>query len=50
MPFTKCPECGSENLIHISGCVICNDCGWSPCKGIIKLINKKYNKYITKWI
>lgn len=27
----KC-NCGGENLIRESGCVICKDCGWSACK------------------
>jgi len=25
-----CPECGS-NVEHVSGCVICYNCGWSRC-------------------
>jgi len=27
-----CPDCGSYNLAREGGCVICMDCGWSPCK------------------
>lgn len=30
-----CPECGSKNLVHESGCVVCMDCGWSPCIAIL---------------
>lgn len=26
-----CPECGSESLVHESGCQTCADCGYSPC-------------------
>jgi ribonucleoside-diphosphate reductase alpha chain len=25
-----CPECGS-NVEHVSGCVVCYNCGWSKC-------------------
>lgn len=25
-----CPECGGE-ILHVSGCVQCNNCGWSRC-------------------
>ena len=28
--FTTCPECGS-NVEHVSGCVVCYNCGWSKC-------------------
>jgi ribonucleoside-diphosphate reductase alpha chain len=27
---TACPECGS-NVEHVSGCVVCYQCGWSKC-------------------
>lgn len=27
----KCPECGSSNLKHETGCVTCLDCNWSKC-------------------
>jgi ribonucleoside-diphosphate reductase alpha chain len=27
---TTCPECGS-NVEHVSGCVVCYNCGWSKC-------------------
>ena len=27
---TACPECGS-NVEHMSGCVVCYNCGWSKC-------------------
>ena len=27
---STCPECGS-NVEHMSGCVICYNCGWSKC-------------------
>lgn len=27
----KCPECGSEKVVHEAGCKRCVDCGWSPC-------------------
>ena len=27
---TACPECGS-NVEHVSGCVVCYNCGWSKC-------------------
>lgn len=27
----KCPECGSTDIIHESGCKRCDACGWSPC-------------------
>ncbi|MGA9115874.1 MAG: ribonucleotide-diphosphate reductase subunit alpha, partial [Bacteroidota bacterium] len=27
---TACPECGS-NVEHVSGCVVCYNCGWSRC-------------------
>ena len=26
-----CPVCGSENLSYKTGCLSCNDCGWSKC-------------------
>ncbi len=25
-----CPECGAD-LIHANGCVLCSQCGYSPC-------------------
>ncbi len=25
-----CPECGS-NVEHVTGCVVCYNCGWSRC-------------------
>ena len=30
--LTVCPECGSESVIHESGCERCLTCGWSACK------------------
>ena len=27
----KCPECGSTDIVHESGCKRCDACGWSPC-------------------
>jgi ribonucleoside-diphosphate reductase alpha chain len=27
---TTCPECGT-NVEHVSGCVVCYNCGWSKC-------------------
>ena len=27
----KCDDCGGTNLIKDGGCVLCLDCGWSPC-------------------
>ncbi len=27
---TTCPECGS-NVEHVTGCVVCYNCGWSRC-------------------
>lgn len=31
--YSKCPEpdCGSENMVVANGCVVCKDCGFSPC-------------------
>jgi ribonucleoside-diphosphate reductase alpha chain len=29
--FSTCPDCGSEEMWHIDGCVTCKDCGFSPC-------------------
>jgi hypothetical protein len=26
-----CPECGNE-MVMMSGCSCCLNCGWSPCK------------------
>lgn len=28
--MTACPECGT-NVEHVSGCVVCYNCGWSKC-------------------
>ena len=28
---SKCPNCGSANLVFQGGCVTCRDCGWSKC-------------------
>ena len=28
--LTTCPECGSS-VEHVSGCVVCYNCGWSKC-------------------
>jgi len=28
--LTTCPECGST-VEHVSGCVVCYNCGWSKC-------------------
>lgn len=27
---TACPECGT-NVEHVSGCIVCYNCGWSKC-------------------
>ena len=27
---STCPECGST-VEHVSGCVVCYNCGWSKC-------------------
>ena len=27
----ECPTCHSKNLRNESGCITCNDCGWSKC-------------------
>lgn len=31
--YSKCPEsdCGSTNMVISAGCVVCRDCGFSPC-------------------
>jgi ribonucleoside-diphosphate reductase alpha chain len=29
--YSTCPDCGSEEMWHIDGCVTCKDCGFSPC-------------------
>lgn len=26
-----CPDCGSNNMIKVNGCILCQDCGYSPC-------------------
>lgn len=26
-----CPECNSNNIVYIEGCISCADCGWSKC-------------------
>ena len=28
--LTECPECGAA-LLHTTGCVLCGQCGYSPC-------------------
>jgi ribonucleoside-diphosphate reductase alpha chain len=28
--LVTCPECGST-VEHVSGCVVCYNCGWSKC-------------------
>jgi ribonucleoside-diphosphate reductase alpha chain len=29
--YANCPDCGSEEMWHIDGCVTCKNCGFSPC-------------------
>jgi ribonucleoside-diphosphate reductase alpha chain len=29
--YSTCPECGSDQMWHIDGCVTCAECGFSPC-------------------
>lgn len=29
--YSKCPECESEQMVVANGCVVCKDCGFSPC-------------------
>ena len=29
--YSKCPECGSDQMVVANGCVTCKDCGFSPC-------------------
>jgi ribonucleoside-diphosphate reductase alpha chain len=29
--YSTCPDCGGTEMWHIDGCVICKDCGFSPC-------------------
>ena len=29
--YSKCPECGSDQMFQSAGCVTCQDCGFSPC-------------------
>lgn len=29
--FSTCVECGSKEMWHMDGCVVCKDCGFSPC-------------------
>lgn len=29
--YSKCPECGSGQMVVSNGCVVCKDCGFSPC-------------------
>lgn len=29
--YSTCPDCGSEEMWQESGCVVCKDCGFSPC-------------------
>jgi len=28
--YVYCPECGAK-VIHESGCVVCQSCGWGLC-------------------
>ena len=29
--YSTCPECQSEQMVVSGGCVVCKDCGFSPC-------------------
>lgn len=29
--YSSCPECQSEQMVVSNGCVVCKDCGFSPC-------------------
>lgn len=29
--YSTCPECQSEQMVVSNGCVVCKDCGFSPC-------------------
>lgn len=29
--YSTCPDCGSDQMFHIDGCVTCKNCGFSPC-------------------
>lgn len=29
--YSTCPECQSEQMVVANGCVVCKDCGFSPC-------------------
>lgn len=29
--YSKCPDCSSEQMVISAGCVVCRDCGFSPC-------------------
>jgi ribonucleoside-diphosphate reductase alpha chain len=29
--YANCPDCGSDEMWHIDGCVTCKNCGFSPC-------------------
>lgn len=29
--YANCPECESDQMWHIDGCVTCKECGFSPC-------------------
>jgi ribonucleoside-diphosphate reductase alpha chain len=29
--YSTCPECESEQMVVSNGCVVCKDCGFSPC-------------------
>ena len=29
--YSTCPDCKSEDMIISAGCVVCRDCGFSPC-------------------
>jgi len=27
----ECPECGEKAFVHVSGCGVCLECGYTPC-------------------
>lgn len=29
--YSTCPDCKSKNMVVSAGCVVCQDCGFSPC-------------------
>lgn len=29
--YANCPDCHSDQMFHIDGCVTCKNCGFSPC-------------------